>query len=125
MIDTILVPGNLVRHDGKDLVVLAIETKEIILKWRGCECPVQRSDIYGIRLTDTLLDYMFEECKYIGNQWCIPVTEYDNIVIRKDQYGNYFSPLFPKTNVIVNYVHELQNLYHVITGKQLKTIINY
>jgi hypothetical protein len=59
------------------------------------------------------LDYFFIQISPFGTTLYLDIE--DNIYQIGCKYGSWYA-----NNVNINYIHELQNLYFILTGKELK-----
>ena len=80
-----------------------------------------RQSMWGIPLTPELLERCgFEKCPSDFGGWVYPIAPDEKIRLVNDGTIGWNWPLYGNTPVKCQYLHELQNLIHALTGKPLE-----
>lgn len=118
--------GNLVSHDGITREVTEIGTKEMregicgYVRFKNIGTWLehnQKNLVHPIPLTEKwLLRFGFKEFPIQSETHPWSDWELDDFVISMP----YFSFVWGDTETEIKYVHQLQNLYHALTGQELK-----
>lgn len=115
--------GNAIQYDGDgtNAIVKSIEEHGIGIEFKEEETWIEYDQFSGIPITDKLLEKLgFKEQCYVNeDQDEIDYWYYEGIDWILDQGYQPIDAGFPMIKYELMYIHQLQNLYFSLTGKEL------